>query len=317
MRTFASFSALLLLATAASAQYPTKFIRIINPFAEGGGGGISTRLVAQKISENTGKAFVVESRIGAGGKVGYGFAAKSPGDGYTLVASDTTYTMMPPLYGGLPWGNEYDLVPVTILSQTPFVIVVSPNLKISSLQELIALATGKPGKLNYGSAGIGSVTHVVTEWFRREAGIDIMHIPYKGSGDAITGMLTGGVDVLIMSTLSYIPHNGSGKMIPVAVASNKRLPALPNVPSVVEEGLPRFIAGNWFGWSAPKGTPKEAIDWLHREVVKALAAPDVKERLIRQGSEPSGITPEDFAVVVQKDIQRWTEVIRAAGIKVE
>lgn len=313
----AALVALAAFAGGASAQYPTKPVRIINPFAEGGGGGISTRLVSQKISENTGKAFVVESRIGAGGRVGYGAAAKAPGDGYTLVASDSTYTMMPALYGGLPWGNEYDLVPVTILSQTPFVVVVSPHLKVSSLKELIAMAKAQPGKLNYGSAGTSSVTHVVTEWFKREAGIDIMHIPYKGSGDAITGMLSGSIDILIMSMISYTPHIGSGKMIPIVVASNKRSPVLPDVSGAVEAGLPKFIAGNWFGWSAPKGTPKEAVDWLQREVVKALAAPDVKERLVQQGSEPSGITPEEFATVVKNDIQRWTEIIRAAGIKAE
>lgn len=313
----AALFALAAFAADVSAQYPTKPVRIINPFAVGGGGDISTRIVAQKVSENTGKVFLVENKTGAGGRIGYEAGAKAPGDGYTLIASDTTYTMMPGLYGGLPWGNEYDLVPVTILAQTPFVIVANPNLKVSSLKELITLAQVRPGKINYGSAGIGSVNHITTELFKREAGIDITHIPYKGMGDAITGMLTGSVDVLIIGILTAIPHINSGKMIPLAVASNKRSPVLPDVPSVAEAGLPKFIAGNWFGWSAPKGTPKEAIDWLHREVVKALASPEVKERLAQQGSEPSGVTPEEFAVVVRNDIQRWTEVIRAAGIKAE
>lgn len=301
----------------AVAQYPTKPVRIINPFAEGGGGGISTRIVAQKISENTGKTFVVESRVGAGGRVGYGAVAKSPGDGYTLVASDTTYTMMPALYGGFPWGNDHELVPVTILAATPFVVVVSPKLGISTVKELIALAKSRPAKLNYGSAGIGSVTHVVTEWFKREAEIDITHIPYKGSGDAITGLLTGSVDVLIMSTLSYLPFVDSGKMVPVAVASAKRLRALPHVPSAVEAGLPKFIAGNWFGWSAPKGTPREAIDWLHAEAAKALASPELQERFAQQGSETSGVTPDEFAVIVQNDIRRWSDVIKAARISTD
>lgn len=313
----ALLSTLAILGSEASAQYPTRPVRIINPFAEGGGGGVSTRIVALKLAETTGKVFVVESRVGAGGRVGYGAAARSPGDGYTLVASDTTYTMMPALYGGLPWGDDYDLVPVTILSQTPFVVVVRPGLGVSTLKELIALAKASPGKLNYGSAGIGSVTHVVTEWFRREAGIEMTHVPYKGSGDAITGLLGGSIDVLIMSTLSYIPHAKSDKMIPVVIASEQRLPAFPAVPSAPEAGLPSFIAGNWFGWSAPKGTPREAILWLQTEVAKVLAMPDVKERFAQMGAEPSGITPEAFAAVVKQDMQRWGDAIKAAGIKPE
>lgn len=309
--------AVLAFAAGANAQYPAKPVRIVNPFAVGGGGDIATRILAQKVSENTGKSFIVENRVGAGGRVGYELGARAPGDGYTLIASDTTYTMMPGLYGGYPWGEDLNLVPVTILVTTPFVIVAHPKLKVATLKGLIDLAKAQPGTINYGSAGVGSINHVSTELFRREAGIQITHVPYKGMGDAITGMLTGSVDILVIGVLTAAPHIASGKMIPLAVASTKRSTALPDVPSVVEAGLPGFLAGNWFAWSAPKGTPKEVVDYLHREVVKALAAPEVRERLLAQGSEPSGITPAEFEVVVRNDLKRWTEVIRAAGIKPE
>jgi tripartite-type tricarboxylate transporter receptor subunit TctC len=304
-------------AASAAAQYPAKPIRIINPFAAGGGGDIATRMVAQKVSENTGKTLFVENKTGAGGRVGYEAAARATPDGYTIVASDTTYTMIPGLYGGYPWGSDLDLLPITILVQNPFLVVASPALKISSLQELIAAAKARPGKLNYGSAGIGSVNHVTTELFKREAGVDLTHIPYKGMGDAITGVLTGSLDVLIIGIAVATPHINSGKMIPLAVAAPKRSPSLPNVPSVVEAGLPGFVAGNWFAWSAPKGTPREAVDWLQREAAKALESADIKERVMQQGAEASGISPEEFAIVVRSDLQRWTDVIRAARIRLE
>ena len=308
---------LLLITAGAAAEYPDKPVRIVSPFAVGGGGDIASRIVAQKISENTGKTFVVDNKVGAGGRIGYEYGARAPADGYTLIASDTTYTMMPGLYGGYPWGNDLDLVPVTILVTTPFVIVVSPDLKVGTLKELIALAKAQPGKLNFGSAGVGSINHVSTELLKREAGIDLVHVPYKGMGDAITGMLTGSVDVLVIGVITSRPHIASGKMVPLAVAATKRSTSLPDVPSVVEAGLPGFLAGNWFAWSAPKGTPKDIVDYLQREAAKALASPDVRDRLLAQGSEPSGITPAEFDVVVRNDLKRWTDVIKAAGIKAE
>ena len=174
---------LLLITAGAAAEYPDKPVRIVSPFAVGGGGDIASRIVAQKISENTGKTFVVDNKVGAGGRIGYEYGARAPADGYTLIASDTTYTMMPGLYGGYPWGNDLDLVPVTILVTTPFLIVVSPDLKVGTLKELIALAKAQPGKLNFGSAGVGSINHVSTELLKREA---VTHLITKNSGGVQT-----------------------------------------------------------------------------------------------------------------------------------
>jgi tripartite-type tricarboxylate transporter receptor subunit TctC len=304
-------------ASHAHAQYPNRPVKIIVPFAVGGTGDIVARMISMKISEDTGKPFIVENRTGAGGRIGYEAAAKSTGDGYTLAATDATYTMLPGLYGTLNWDQANDLVPVTISAQSPFVVIVSPNAKMKTLGQLLDQAHAAPGKITYGSAGVGSVNHIVTEMFERDAKIKLLHVPYKGMGDAMTGLLTGSVDVIVTAMPTAMPHIASGKAIPLAVTSAKRSAALPNVPTVQESGVPGFVAANWFGLTAPKGTPREAVDYVRNEVVKALAAPDVKERLAALGAEGSGITPEEFGRILREDTKRWTDVIRAASIKAE
>jgi tripartite-type tricarboxylate transporter receptor subunit TctC len=308
---------LLASASAGAADYPSKPIKIIVPFAAGGTGDIVARIVAAKMGENTGTVFVVENRTGAGGRIGYEAGAKSPGDGYTLVATDATYTMLPGLYEKLAWDQANDLVPITISAQAPFVAVVGPNAKLKTLPELIAYAKANPGKITYGSAGVGSVNHIVTELFKREAAVDITHVPYKGMGDAMTGLLTGTVDLLITALPTAVSQIKSEKLSALAVTSAKRSSALPEVATVAERGVPGFVAGNWFGLTAPKGTPKEAIEYIHREVVKALASSELTERLAAQGAEPSGISPQEMGKLLADDTKRWTGVIRAAGIRAE
>jgi tripartite-type tricarboxylate transporter receptor subunit TctC len=305
------------LASNALAQYPNRPVTIIVPFAVGGTGDIVARLIAQKIGAQTGKVFIVENKTGAGGRIGYEAAAKSPGDGYTLAATDATYTMLPGLYGTLGWNQATDLVPITISADAPFAVIVGPGLNVRTLPELLERAKANPGKITFGSAGVGSVNHIVTELFKREANVDLLHVPYKGMGDAMTGLLTGTVDLIITAMPTAIPHVKSGKAIALAVTSAKRSPALPDVPTVRQSGVPTYVAGNWFGLTAPKGTPPEAIEWIRAEVLKALASADVKERLAAQGAEPSGITPEAFETLLRDDTKRWTEVIRAANIKAE
>lgn len=313
----AALLTLSLFVSTAAAQYPTKPIRIVNPFAVGGGSDTVARVVAQRISEDSGKAVIVENKTGAGGRIGYNAGAKSAADGYTLVLTDTTYTMMPALYTSLPWDHANDLVPVATLAQTPFVIMVSPSLKIDSLAALIDYAKRNLGKVNYGSAGLGSINHIVTELFMRETGVDLSHVPYKGVGDAVAGMLTGSIELLIISVPGGAPHIKSGKAVGLAVTSGHRSPALPNVSSAVEAGVPKLIAGNWFGLTAPKGTPAEAIDWVNRQVAGALANAAVKERLLAQGAEPIVSSPGEFGNLMRSDTTRWTAVIKAANIKAE
>jgi tripartite-type tricarboxylate transporter receptor subunit TctC len=319
LRTPRLLLAVLLVASllAMAAEYPSKPVKIIVPFAVGGTGDIVARNIALAMGKDTGAAFIVENRTGAGGRIGYEAGARSAGDGYTFVATDATYTMLPGLYGKLNWDQANDLVPVTISAQAPFVVIVGPDAKAKTLPDLIAYAKANPGKITYGSAGIGSVNHIVTELFKREAGVDITHVPYKGMGEAMTGLLSGTVDLIITALPTAIPHIKSGKAVPLAVTSAKRSSALPDVPTVAESGVPRYVAGNWFGLTAPKGTPKEAIDYIHREVLKALASPEVKERLAAQGAEPSGISPQEMGKLLIEDTKRWTNVIHSAGIKAE
>jgi len=303
-------------ASVALAQYPVRPIHIVQPYAVGGSNDAITRIVAQKIAENTGKTVIVENRTGAGGRIGYEFAARATPDGYTVVANDPAQTMLPALYGNkLSWDPNKDLVPVTNLAEWPFILVVSPRLHVTTLAQLIQLAQANPGKLNYGSSGNGALVHIATELFQREAHVQLTHVPYKGMGDAVTGMLTGSVDLMIIGTAPVVAHIRAGRIVPIVMASTKRSPALPDVPSSTEAGLPGFIAGSWVGLAAPKGTPQEAIEWLHAEAKKALSSADVRERLSAQGVEPSGISPADFATQMREEAQRWSAVINAANIR--
>jgi tripartite-type tricarboxylate transporter receptor subunit TctC len=301
--------------TVSLAEYPEKSARFISPFAPGGIADIFARTIAQRISEQTGKVFVVENKTGAGGRIGYEAGAKAAPDGYTFVITDVTYTMMPALYGTLPW-NHADLVPVTLVAQMPFVIAVNANAKMTSLSGALAEAKANPSKLNYGSAGIGSVNHVVTELFRRSAGIDITHVPYRGMGEAMTGLLTGTVDMLVTAMPTAMNNVKAGKVTALGVTAQRRATALPNVPTATEAGV-RFVASNWIGITAPKGTPQQAIDWVQKQVSTAVSTPEVKERIAAQGAEAQAMTTEEFAKLMQDEIRRWDDVIRSANIKVE
>jgi tripartite-type tricarboxylate transporter receptor subunit TctC len=301
--------------TLAAAQYPEKPGRLISPFAPGGIADIFARTVAQRITEQTGKVFVVENRTGAGGRIGYEAGAKAAPDGYTFVITDVTYTMMPALYGNLSW-NHADLVPVTLVAQMPFVIVVNANAKMASLSDLLGRAKASPGRINYGSAGIGSVNHVVSELFRRSAGVEITHVPYRGMGDAMTGLLSNSVDLLVTAMPTAMNNVKAAKVVALGVTAPRRAGALPDVPTAAEAGVP-FVASNWIGLTAPKGSPREAIDWVQKQVSTAVSTPEVKERIAAQGAEAQAMTTEEFAKLMQDEGRRWGEVIRAAKIKAE
>ena len=302
-------------ASAATAQYPERPIRIIVPFVAGGVTDILSRQLAQKITEQTGRAVVVENRGGAGGRIGYEAGVRAQADGYTLTATDATYTMMPGIYGKLGWEHA-DLLPVALVAQMPFVIAVNAGGRFSSLADLIAQARADPKKLNYGSSGNGGVNHVVTELFKRTAGAEITHVPYKGMGEALTGLLGGNVDMIITAVPTAMGQVKSGRMVALGVTSAARSSALPNVATATESGLP-FVASNWFGLTVPRGTPKDAVDWLQKSVVAALAVPQLRERIVAQGAEPSYLGADEFGQMIRSETRRWSDVIRAAGIRGE
>jgi tripartite-type tricarboxylate transporter receptor subunit TctC len=313
----AAAALLFIWAASAAAQYPARPVRILVPFAAGGVTDVVTRIVAQRIGADTGAAFVVENKTGASGRICYEAGAKSAADGYTLTAVDGAYPVLPAIYTSLPWDYATDLVPITLSAQMPYVAVVRKDSGIATLQELIAQAKANPGKINYGSAGVGGANHVVTELFKRSAGIELTHVPFRGMSEAMTGLMAGSVDVIITAMPTAMSGMKSGKVAALAITSAERSPVLPGVPTVSEAGVPGFVAANWVGLTAPKGTSRAVIAWTHEHVVKALAAPEVKERLASLGAEPAGISPEEFAAVLRDDAKRWTEVIRAAGIKPE
>jgi tripartite-type tricarboxylate transporter receptor subunit TctC len=306
------------LASAASpAQNAARPTRIFVPFAAGGASDTYTRIATLKITEQTGKSFIVENRTGAGGRIAWEAAAKSAPDGATVALIDATYPMLPGLFAQLPWDVAGDLVPAAMIVQTPFVILVNAESKLQSLAALIAEARAHPGKLNFGSAGIGSVNHVVSELFKHAARVDLTHIPYKGMSDASVALQAGQIDLIIAASPTALGPIKGGKARPLAVTTAQRSAAFSAVPTAVEAGVGDYVVTNWFGFAVPKGTPKQVINTLRDDVVRALAAPDVREKLAVQGAEPSNFTPEEFARFLREDTRRWTELIKASGIKVE
>lgn len=308
-------SIFLLLAGWAHAQYPDKPIKIVVPFVPGGVSDNIARQVAIKITEQTGKALIVENRAGAGGRIGYEAGAKAAPDGYTIVATDATYSMYPGIYGKLAWEHS-DLTPVILIAQMPFVIAVSGSSKIKSLQDLVAQAKANPKKINYGSSGNGGVNHLVTELFSRSAGISMQQVPYKGMGDAVVGLLSNQVDLLVTAMPTGLPHVNSGKMTALAVSSAKRAAAAPQIPTASEQGVP-FVSNNWVGFTVPKGAPREVYEWLSKSVIAAMSTPDLMQRINAMGAEPNLLVGDDYGKMIQSETARWTEVVKAAGIKVE
>jgi tripartite-type tricarboxylate transporter receptor subunit TctC len=307
---------LALLATASHAQSASRATRILVPFAPGGASDTYARIAAQKITERTGKSFVVENRTGAGGRICWEAGAKSAPDGATLVLIDATYPMLPGLFDKLPWDVSADLVPAAMVAQTPFVIVASPEAKLTTLRALIDEARSNPGKLNFGSAGVGSVNHIVTALFLHNARIDVTHIPYKGMSDASVALQGGQVQMVIAASPTALGSIRGGRAVPLAVSTAARSPAFPEVPTASEAGVD-YVVSNWFGFAVPKGTPKALVDTLRNEVFVAMAAPEVREKLAAQGAEPSSFTPEQFAAFVKDETRRWTALIKSSGIKVE
>ena len=308
-------SIFLLLAGWAHAQYPDKPIKILVPFVPGGVSDNIARQVAIKITEQTGKALIVENRAGAGGRIGFEAGAKAAPDGYTIVATDATYTMYPGIYGKLAWEHG-DLTPVILIAQMPFVLAVSGSSKIKSLQDFVAQAKANPKKINYGSSGNGGVNHLVTELFSRSAGISMQQVPYKGMGDAVVGLLGNQVDLLVTAMPTGLPHVTSGKMTALAVSSAKRASAAPQIPTASEQGVP-FVSNNWVGFTVPKGAPREVYEWLSKSVIAAMSTPDLMQRINAMGAEPNLLVGDDYGKMIQSETARWTEVVKAAGIKVE
>jgi tripartite-type tricarboxylate transporter receptor subunit TctC len=304
-------------ALAQSAAYPTKPVRFIVPSAAGGGTDIIARAVSLKLSETFGQQFVVDNRPGAGQMIGIELAAKSPPDGHTILMAASTLAINPVMYKKVPYDPVRDFAPITQAASLPNVLVVHPSLPVKSVAELIAYARQRPGELNFASAGIGTSPQMSIELLKSMAGIDMVHIPYKGTAPGVVDLLAGQVLVMAPNLLTALPHIKSGKLRALAVTSSKRSQALPDVPTVAESGLAGYDSTQWYGVLAPAGTPREIVSRLHDAIVHALRDAEVGKRLAADGAEAVGSSPEEFAAFIKSESEKWSKVAAAAGIKAE
>jgi tripartite-type tricarboxylate transporter receptor subunit TctC len=309
----------LALASAAMAQpYPSKPIKVIVPFAPGGNVDITARMVAPALSEALGQPVVVENKPGAGGTIGADLVAKSPPDGYTLLmGSNSTFSVAPSLYPRNPYHPVRDFAPVIMIASAPFVLVTHPSLAAKDARELVALAKAAPGKLTMSSAGTGSSNHLVGELFQDISGARFTHVPYKGSGQALTDLMGGQVDLHFDQITSAASHIQAGKLRPLLVTAAKRVPMLPDVPTAAEAGYAAFEATNVTGLIAPAGTPREIIDKLNAAVQKVISQAALREKFAGIGAEATGGTPEQFGAYIRDDLSKWTRIVKDANVKVE
>ena len=319
MRTaIAGFALLAALGVANAQTYPNKPIRIIIAQAPGSATDVISRVVGNRLSEALGQPIVIEARPGAGGAVGTEAAARSAADGYTLfMGNNSTHGSNPAVYPKLPYDAVKDFAPISFVASVPYVLVVEPSLPASSVQELIAFARSRPGKMNYASAGNGSTHQFCAELLKSTAGIDMVHIPYKGSPPGIAALLAGEVSLMFANLTDIGAQIRSGRVKPLAVTTLKRAELLPNVPTMVEAGVQDFEITSWFGLLAPAATPAPVVARLNAEMVKVLAREDVKSTLGAQGLNVSSSSPEQFAAHIKSEIARFTRIARTAGIKAE
>ncbi len=299
-------------------EYPRKPVRLIVPFAAGGGNDTVARAIAQQLSAGFGQQVYVDNRAGAGGVIGAELAAKAPADGYTLFLGGVgSHAVNPNLHARLPYDPIKDFAPITLIASAPSVLVVHLSVPADTIREFVALARARPGKLNYASNGNGSSAHLAAVMYESMAGVDMVHVPYKGLAPALADLLSGEVQLMFSSMVAIVPHIKAGKLRALAVTGKKRSPLLPEVPTIAESGLPGYEAGSWYGILAPAGTPRDIVLKLNAEIVKVLKRPEVRERLANEGAEPIGGTPEEFAAHVKAELARMGKVIRDGRIRMD
>jgi len=307
---------LISICTVQAQQWPSKPIKLIVPFAPGGGADFMARLITQPLSNAMGQPVIVENKVGASGIIGYDYAMKSAPDGYTLVVLSTTYAIIPGLYK-LPYDPIKDMEPISLLSKGPYLIAVHPSLPVKSLKDLIQLAKSKPEMIPYASSGNGANLHLVTEMFSSLAGIKMNHIPFKGTGPAIMSTVGDQTSLVFGSMYSTIPLVRAGRLRALAITSSQRNPVAPEIPTVSELAIPNFDTFDWQGLVAPKGTPKNVIERINMEITKILKSKEVNDRLVTDGIIASGNQPEEFGLFVAKEIDEFKKIITQAGIKLD
>lgn len=301
----------------AAQPFPTRPVTVVVPFPPGGGTDVGARLVAQKLSLKWGQPVLVDNKAGASGMVGADVVARAKPDGYTLLVGNVgTQSVNPSLYKKMSYDPDRAFAPVSMIAELPLVLLITPSLPYQSVRDLVAAAKSEPGKLSYASSGSGGAPHLAAEIFRKSGGVNMLHVPYKGGGPAVTDLMAGHVDILFATVLESIGHIKSGKLRGLAVSSASRSPALPDMPTV-GESLPGFDTGSWIGMLAPAGTPPAIIEKISADVREVLAQPDTRQTLILQGATPLGLTPTAFQARIDADRQRYGRIIRESGITIE
>src|SRR2546427_8700111 len=313
---FALFPAALYTTNAAAQAYPSKPVRMIIPFPPGGSNDVVGRMIAFQLSERLGRQVVADNQGGAGGIIGTDAVARSLPDGHQLLLISVAYAFGASMYK-LPYDPATAFSPVALLGTGPVVLAVTANLPVNSVKDLLALAREKPGQLNYASAGVGSFQHLASSLFKLQSGLDIVHIPFKGGGPAMMDVIAGNTQIAIGSLIQTLPHIRSGRLKPLGVGSAKRVPALPDVPTISEAGVPGYEATNWWGIVAPAGTPRPVIERLHKELSVILASAETKKRFESEGGEAAQMSPEEFGRFIASEMEKWAKVVKEAGIRAE
>jgi len=309
--------ACLFFAGARAQNYPEKAVRIVVPFPSGAGSDIVTRLFTPNLTAALGQQFIVDNRAGAGGNIGAEAVARAVPDGYTLLTAPASVAIGQSMYRNLRFDLARDFEPVALLGSAPFVLVVHPALPVRNVKDLIALAKARPGQLTFASSGNGSSPHLTTEMFKMQAGVDMAHIPYKGTAFAVTDLIAGQVSLTFGNTLSVLPHVASGRLRALGITSARRSAAVPGLPTLAETGLPRFEASTWFAILAPAGTPREIVTRLNAAIRKIGQTQEIRARITEQGAESMDGTPEQVGAHVRAEIAKWARVVAASGARVE
>jgi tripartite-type tricarboxylate transporter receptor subunit TctC len=297
--------------------YPVRPVRFILPFPAGGPTDILGRIIGQKLSAELGQSVVPENRPGAGGNVGTEYAAKQPGDGYTIVLASPSLSISPVLYKKLAYDPVRDFAPISLVAEIPNILLVHPSVPAKTLKEFVQLAKANPGKLNFGSGGLGTSNHLGSEMLKGLTGINIVHVPYKGSNEAMVAMMGGHVDMVVIGVPPTLPHIKAGRVRPLAVLASRRLSYLPSVPTAAEAGVPNYEVGTTYGLLVPAGTPRDIINRLNADWIKIEAMADTKEKMRTAGYEPMTSTPEQYGEFIKTEMVRWAKVIKDANVKIE
>jgi len=301
----------------AQSTWPSQSVKIVVPWATGGTVDMGARVIGQKIAEQTGQPVVVENKPGASSTIGFSQVLKASPDGYTLIAFESSYAILPSLFKKLSWDHSEDLAVVGAVFQTPMVLVVPEKSPFKTVQELVEFGRLNPGKLNFGSGGVGSSPHLSGELLQKEAGIKLTHIPYKGGGEALSAVLAGNVDLLITATPTAIGHVQGGRVRALAVTGTQRSGAFPAVPTLKEAGFANYVVMNWYGLGAPKNTPPQILNQIYQLTVRALSDPGIQSRFAQQGVEPLNMNASEFSTFIKAETIRWTAISQAAGLTPE